>query len=395
MKLSGAKETIRPVWFGSVEQNRAPAELSAYFLELSSLLDRVESSTTHYQVLGLSRTATREDVSSSYMQALGLMYPEYGIGAVLPPDVTARIDKAFKKASLAFSVLGSFANRRAYEPRDVTQLDGVPNEAAPNGSQGSTEFYDSPAKAQLPEQGAEREIGFTQTSQSRVYSEYGRSSSRDNRRRSERVRLSIPARVTGFDRQSGKWNEMTETVDVGRSGITLRMRRRVHPGGVLYLTLPLPTKLRSHGYSDPHYSVYTLIRRVEPPSGGAWEVSLEFLGEHPPAGYLDKPWSVFRTKRPDGQERRRSPRVNRTERLRIEYLSATMQLVASEDAQTENISRTGLRIMVKAAPKEFDVVRVICAVRGFNALSAPRNRFVAKDGIERLCVQFLDAEWPL
>lgn len=390
-----AKENARPVWLGSIEQNRPPAELSAYFLELSSLLDRIETSTTHYQVLGLDRAATREGVDTSYRRALSLMYPEYDVGAVVPADIASRIDKAFRKVSLAFSVLGSFANRRAYEPRDVTRLEKVRSPAAPNGSRLNTVSGDPAGKTRLQDRADETEIRVGQSLQSRVYSESGRSASDDNRRRSERVRLSIPARVTGFDRKTGKWNEMTETVDVARSGITLRMRRRVRPGGVLYLTLPLPTKLRSHGYSDPHYSVYTLIRRVEPPREGIWEISLEFLGEHPPAGFLDKPWAVFRTRRRDGSERRRSPRISRTERVSIEYLSEAMQLVASEDAQTENVSRTGLRLVVKAAPAEFDIMRVISAVHSFNVLAAVRNRFVAKDGIERLCVQLLDNEWPL
>jgi hypothetical protein len=134
---------------------------------------------------------------------------------------------------------------------------------------------------------------------------------------------------------------------------------------------------------------------VEPPREGAREVSLEFLGEHPPAGFLDKPWAKFRTKNWNGSERRRAPRIKRAERVRIEYLSEAMQLVSSEEAETENVSRTGLRIAVKAVPSEFAVVRVTCAARNFRALAAARNRFVAKDGIERLCVQFLDEEWPL
>ena len=188
---------------------------------------------------------------------------------------------------------------------------------------------------------------------------------------------------------------MAETVDVGRTGMTLRMRKRVHPGGVLYLTLPMPTKLRSHGYSDPHYCVYALVRRVEPPLEGVREVSLEVLGEHPPAGYLEKPWAGFRTRRRDATERRRSPRVDRIESIRIEYLNEAGQFIASEDTRTVNVSRTGLCMMVKAAPAEFDIVRVICAVHGFEALAAARNRFVAKDGIERLSVQFLEGEWPI
>ena len=387
-----AKETTTPVWFRSAEENRPPAELSAYFLELSNLLDRIESSTTHYQVLGLNRSATREDVDTSYREALSLMYPEYGVGAVLPADVTARIDKAFRKASLAFSVLGSFSNRRAYEPRDGGRPEEAPIHAASGASKRTA---DPTGKSRFQDQVDVAVVRVSSNSQSRVYSESGRAAPDNNRRRSERVRLSIPARVTGCDRNTGKWNEMTETVDVGRTGITLRMRRRVQPGGVLYLTLPLPTKLRSHGYSDPHFSVYTLVRRVEPSRDGVREVSLEFLGEHPPVGFLDKPWGVFRTKRRDGIERRRSPRIRKAERVRVEYLSEELQPICLEDARTENVSRTGLRIMVKAAPAEFDIVRVIATNHGFSALAVARNRFVASDGIQRLCVQFLDNEWPV
>lgn len=395
MLLRRANETTVPVWFVSKDQESPPAELSAYFLELSSLLDRVEASVTHYQALGLNRSATREDIVTSYRHALSLMYPEYAVGAVLPADVAARIDKAFSKVSLAFSVLGSFANRRAYEPKDGSRTEKAPGPAAPNGSQPNTGIYDSTSKPPLPARGDEMVITASHNSQSRVFSEYGRTSSDNNRRRTERVRLSIPARVTGSDRKSGKWNEMAETVDVGRTGMTLRMRKRLQPGGVLYLTLPLPTKLRSHGYSDPHYCVYALVRRVEPPLNGVREVSLEFLGEHPPAGYLEKPWAAFRTRRREGTERRRSPRLDRTESVRIEYRTEAGQLIVSEDTRTVNVSRTGLCVMVKAAPAEFDVVRVISAVHGFEALAAPRSRFVAKDGSERLSVQFLDGEWPI
>jgi hypothetical protein len=124
-------------------------------------------------------------------------------------------------------------------------------------------------------------------------------------------------------------------------------------------------------------------------------VSLEFLGEHPPTGFLDRPWAVFRTGRRDGSERRRAPRIRRTERVRIDYFNEPMQLLCTEEAETENVSRTGLRLSVKAAPREFDLVRVRCPARAFSALAAPRSRFLAKDGIERLCVQFIDTEWPV
>ena len=365
-----------------------PEELSSYFLELASLLERVDSSTTHYQALGLNRSASREEIDASYRQMLSLFFPEYSVGAVLPSDLITRLDNAFKKASLAFSVLASFSRRRAYDPREAEPAKAPPADSV--RTPGPAEPNSEPASRD------EDEIRMPQqTSQSRVYRESGRTVAPDNRRRCERMRLSLPARVTGFDRNKGKWNEMTETVDVDRTGLTLRVRRRVKFGNVLYLTLPLPTKLRTHGYSVPHYSVYALVRRVDPPSDGIWLASLEFLGEHPPAGFLDKPWAVFRTRKWNGSERRRSPRIRRAERIRLEYFNEPMRLIATEEAETENVSRTGLRISVKAAPAEFDVVRIRSAARGFDGLAAPRNRFVGKDGIERLCVQFLDKEWPL
>jgi hypothetical protein len=124
------------------------------------------------------------------------------------------------------------------------------------------------------------------------------------------------------------------------------------------------------------------------------EVGLEFLGEHPPSGFLERPWAVFR-KAWGGGERRRAPRVPRTEIVTVEYFSESMELIASEVARTENVGRSGLRIAVSAAPVEFDLVGVSCELHGFDALAAVRNRFSAKDALERLCVQFIDKEWPL
>ena len=131
-----------------------------------------------------------------------------------------------------------------------------------------------------------------------------------------------------------------------------------------------------------------------PARNGMLEVGLEFLGEHPPSGFLDRPWAVFR-KQWVGCERRRSPRAPKTEVVRVEYFSGSMEPIASEEARTESISRNGLRIVVKAAPVKFDLVRVSCNSLGFESLAKVRNRFVAKDALERVCIQFVDKEWPL
>jgi hypothetical protein len=394
--LSSAQETTRPDWFGAREEGHPSAELSAYFLELERLLERIESSTTHYQVLGLDRSAAREHVDQSYQHALSLIYPQYIVGATVPPNVTARVEDAFKRASLAFSVLAGFVRRREYDRTLLSHPQKGQEAAPPSRARVGFAAEDSVARPEPQTHADGGEIAVSRLrSQPAVYAERGRTVSSDNRRRCERMKLSMPARAMGFDRKSGKWNEMSETVDVSRTGLTLRMKRRVRHGNVLYLTLPMPIKLRSHGYSEPHYSVYTLVRRVEPARQGVRVVGLEFLGEHPPAGFLEKPWAVFRTRKWDGRERRRAPRIKTTEMIRIEYFSEGMQLLASEEARTEDVSRTGLRVAVRAAPAEFDLVRVSCSAYGFEALAAASNRFTAKDGVERLCVHFLEKEWPV
>jgi len=228
-----------------------------------------------------------------------------------------------------------------------------------------------------------------------AYVESARKATNNNRRRTDRFKLAIPARVAGVDgKADSKWSEMTETLDISRTGVRLRLNRPVRYGMVFYLSLPLPPKLRSHGFADASYNVYALVRRIEPPKKGVRIIGLEFIGEHPPPGYLEKPWATFRTKRWAGNERRRAPRIERAEAVRIEYISAAMPSTIREEVMTENVSRTGLRVIVRAAPLEFDLLRITSTSRHFDGLAMLRNRFQGKDGLERLCLQFLDKEWP-
>src|SRR4030095_11117789 len=93
----------------------APAEISAYFLDLEGLLLRIDSATTYYQVLGVDRTDGQEKIKSSFQQLLNLLFPSYVVGRTMPADITPRIERAFQKASQAFAVLASFARRRDYD----------------------------------------------------------------------------------------------------------------------------------------------------------------------------------------------------------------------------------------------------------------------------------------
>src|SRR5262249_11007027 len=54
-----------------------------------------------------------------------------------------------------------------------------------------------------------------------AYREFSASSRNENRRRSERFKLVIPTRVVGYGRKAGKWDEMAQTTDVSKAGVTL------------------------------------------------------------------------------------------------------------------------------------------------------------------------------
>ena len=74
----------------------------------------------------------------------------------------------------------------------------------------------------------------------------------------------MPTRVTGYDKDTGKWDEMSQTINVSRTGVRVRLRHRLQLGHVVQLMLPLPMKLRSHGFYDSTYKVYAIVRRIEP-----------------------------------------------------------------------------------------------------------------------------------
>jgi hypothetical protein len=378
----------------------APDQISTYFLDLEGLLTRVDSATTYYQVLAVDRTAEQEAIKSSFQRVLHLLYPPYAVGRTIPAEINSRVERAFIKASQALAVLASFSKRKEYDfallsiaEKPVAPVQTKARKIKNSQTDPSASVQSSDSSAAPP---PNNEILISRSSQHGVaFRESSKESSDENRRRCERFKLSIPARVTGYDRKNGKWQEMTETIDVGRTGVRLRLRKRVKNGTVLFVTLPLPTKLRSHGFAEQSYNVYTLVRRVEPPKQGIRAIGVEFLGERPPAGFLDKPWAIFRAKRWGGSERRRQPREDRSEVVGIEYFDESMQSIGREQGKTENIGRYGLRVAGTTAPSEFDLIAVSLPKFKFEALAALRNRYMGKDGLERLCLQLIDKEFPL
>jgi CheY-like chemotaxis protein len=359
---------------------RTAEQIRAQHTELERLLNRVDCSTSHYDALGLQQSSTSEEIKNAYRQAVALLRPSGNRAALKASDETLRrIDRAFDRVSLAFSVLANASKRIEYDSFLVPKACDKPAPASPgspcvSGGDNSSQPCDD--QRQAARLAAQRESE--------------KAAAEDNRRRCERFDLALKVVVTGHDRKSGKWVEAAETIDVSRTGLTLSLSRRVRHRTIVHLSLPLPTRLRNHGYAEPDYNVYALVRRVEPVKKGKRVVGFEFVGEHPPMGYLDKPWATFQSKSWNGLERRRKDREERSDIIWVEYFTESMQCIRQEAARTENVSQGGMRIFVKGAPSEFELMRITYPDIGIESYAAVCNRYMGKDGFERLCLRFVN-----
>jgi curved DNA-binding protein CbpA len=373
--------------------------ISAYYLEIEYLLERVEGATTHYHTLGVERSATSEEVIHAYQKSVGVLHPSYHkVRAAVPDEMLVRVDQAFKKISQAFSVLTNSDNRAKYDeqrnPRAYTTvpLDTRKPRAPRPAKTAQPRDCETSKGGSVQVDALEIKVGHEMRP---VFTKASAQEASSDRRRCERFKLTVPVLVAGYDCTGGKWQEVTKTIDVSRIGVAVRMRSRVKHGLVMHITLPLPTKLRSHGFSEAGYNMYAIVRRIEPVIDGMRVVGLEFIGANPPADYLYKPWATFRTQKWIGIDRRREPREERVEPVAVEYLDGSMQRVSREAGVTENVSPNGARVCVRAAPPEFEFVRVNSPNRNFNSLALLRNQWSGNDGFERLCLQFVDQKWPM
>jgi len=363
-------------------------EMNSYYLEMTDLLRRVESSENHYQSLGLDRSATLQQIKRAYQQVISLLFPPYSLSSGIPPDVISGMMRAFDKASRAYSVLALCPKRQEYDRSLPGRSRWPGHELNAKGS-----IAEHLANEGFAKEDVRSTVSRQKPLSSSVEALEARVIDRGiNRRRAERIRMNLSVKVSGHDRKNGKWEEMAETIDVSRMGVTIRLRRKMRHGLVLYLTLALPDKLRSHGFGSPGYNVYALVRRVERAKGGVRIVGLEFLGEHPPAGYLESPWVTFKTKPWAGIDRRRKNRQSQEEAVSVEFFDEMAQSIARCVGKTENLGPTGVRLCVRQAPAEFELVRVTFTGRGSESFANLRNRYLGQDGFERLCLAFIGSD---
>jgi hypothetical protein len=366
-------------------------------LEIDQLLDQVERSTTHYQVLGVERSSDRERITTAYRETVTILgRASNDLSPMIPLDQRVRIKAAVGRAGEAFTVLNSIAKRADYD-NWLRKKSNVPSPDLSVGSEAAAPEAKAPVNSSedSSDDSASKTIQHTESMyQGRVYANLPGGMKGSDRRRCSRLNLNIPGRVTGFRREGGKWNEVIRTIDVSRMGASLSMKEHPKVGNVLHLTLPLPVKLRSHGYTDPSYNTYALVHRVEPTTGESRVVGVEFLGARPPAEYFDSPWSVFKPAEWRGPDRRRAVRIERAEPILLQYLNQSFEKIGTGTAKTENISSSGARICVAEPGPDYEFIRISSGETGFEGLAAVCNRYRGADGRFRLCVRLLDRVWP-
>jgi hypothetical protein len=241
-----------------------------------------------------------------------------------------------------------------------------------------------------------------------------------SKRLRERIRLSLPARVTCREAADHEWVEMTRLIDVTPFGASFPLMHPTESGRLLHLVLPMPRQLRCFDHAEDQYRVWALVRRVSvvaPPAGAPrYEVGTGFIGKHPPASYRLDPatryevvtlspesnlWTLRERPAEEVNEVAESERRAGNTRLRlampvvIEVFDEQGDIGEREQTITENISRKGASVLTTLKVGRGRFVRVRSPETGTGLVAVVRSARTGPDNIPRVHLEFVDGQWPL
>ncbi len=210
---------------------------------------------------------------------------------------------------------------------------------------------------------------------------------------------------------------MSRLVDVTPYGARLRLKRPTETGRLLLLTMAMPRQLRSFDHIEDQYRVWSLVRNVrqldpKTSNGAMIEIGVAFVGKRPPESFQKDPsiryeienlqsglWSVQEESSEvlsevEPTDKRNQSRHTIPTEVTLEVFGDDEASRQIENTVTENISRTGAAVFT-ALNLERGRFLKLSTRDGFTIMAAVRNRSVGADGIARLHLQFIGAEWPL
>jgi hypothetical protein len=214
---------------------------------------------------------------------------------------------------------------------------------------------------------------------------------RRERRRQERMSLTLPVRVQGQYPDGETWEDMTSTSDASVGGASVKLSRTVLRGQALFLSLPLPKRYRSFDLTAQTYRVYAVVCSVKP--GG--ELGLRFIGKNPPGGYSRNSAGLFLSPpvSPPISDRRAAPR---RDGIFFFVLKPTDERGALREETTvaDNLGPGGARIMTRQIFAHGEVLEVREAGGTFITRASVQNAYVGEDSVWRLNLMFLDGPAP-
>ncbi|HEU5239833.1 MAG TPA: hypothetical protein VFU37_22060 [Pyrinomonadaceae bacterium] len=233
-------------------------------------------------------------------------------------------------------------------------------------------------------------------------------------RRRARLPLKLPIQVVYRETPEHQWTESSRLIDVNHFGAGFTLTRPIDVGRLVQLIIPLPYQLRCFDYSEPMYSVWSLVRHsspmpaAEPDQPPSFRIGVGFIGKHPPLSYEMDPtvrfeplllnmgasslWRLARRKFPN---KRRESRLIIPLEVLVETLDANGQPAQQEFTVTETLSTLGTCIPTNLDVGVGRMLRISSPRDGISIFAVIRSRKVAPDGIARLGLEFVGNHWPL
>ena len=230
------------------------------------------------------------------------------------------------------------------------------------------------------------------------------------KRRSDRISLSLSAVVKAKPSRDDFWKETIDLISISRSGAGFYLEKECQVGQLLSLIMPMPRHLRCYDHDKELYRVWGLVQHCSPVSGdgnAGYHVGVAFVGKKSPASYADNPLQSYRIagmseegtwKIVEAQTSfvvRRHPRFWISLEVSLSALDADENIISDKSAATENISLSGAAVFSTLKVDVGDSVKFNCRKHDFSALSIVRNRKTSEYELPKLHLEFIDAEFPM
>ncbi|MBC7798196.1 MAG: hypothetical protein H7Z37_15095 [Pyrinomonadaceae bacterium] len=254
-----------------------------------------------------------------------------------------------------------------------------------------------------------------------------------NRRKHERLEISLPINVYCRESKNETWEEVTRLIDVTPFGAGFVLPRFVEIGRLLQLTMPLPRQLRCYDHLEPMYKVWCVVRYLRSISQNVaspnYILGVAFIGKRTPASFEENPRNLYEAietneggfmrirvvapkiisvedKPPQTAEEYDEPEDESFDARTITRhpipLSVTIEvfdehgtIIAEEQSATENISNIGASVFTTLEIERGRFVRMTCEQMKVSLVSIVRSRKTGADNLTRLHLEFIDREFPI